>query len=514
MAGKFLAFILTAAGLAVSTAAAQTQSAQPAYTLQANARVVLTDVTVLDSKGNPVKGLPQSEFRIFDDGKQQHLASFEEHDLDAAAQAVAPPVLEKGAVSNAGLEHLPPVLNIILIDVANMDVPDQMFLYHQLEAFLRAPQPGQLLAIYMRSTSGVFPMQTLTSDRQLLLAALRRSIPRVKAIGQKNLDDFDTLRQITYRLRGIPGRKNLLWFSGGSTLEVGVNSTTLYASEMWREVYAGLEQGRIAVYPIDARGLQARYPGMDTKGQHPAMETTALATGGQAFYNNSGLAEYTEQVMAESGCFYTLTYTPANLKLDGKWHDIRVEVEGKNLTASHRKGYFASPPGSSTQPVEAEKKKLLVNGKPVDNDAPPPQYDPIVFEARVTRANDPALAQLSRPTVSFASPQPDPKMVTYSIRYLVKPSALNLQTVNGQPHASIAVAAIAMDDKGLSSQRAAQGATVELNADFLKDHPDVPVLVDQQVNLKPGEQSLYLLMWDMTNQRVGTVEVSLKVPKS
>ena len=34
------------------------------------------------------------------------------------------------------LLHLPPVLNIILIDIANLDIPDQMYLNYELTKFL------------------------------------------------------------------------------------------------------------------------------------------------------------------------------------------------------------------------------------------------------------------------------------------------------------------------------------------------------------------------------------------
>jgi hypothetical protein len=54
-------------------------SSQAPYTLQVQARVVLTDVTVTDKHGNPVTGLTEDDFRILDNGKPQKLASFEEH---------------------------------------------------------------------------------------------------------------------------------------------------------------------------------------------------------------------------------------------------------------------------------------------------------------------------------------------------------------------------------------------------------------------------------------------------
>ena len=64
-------------------AAAQTPPAQSTYTFRADTHIVLTDVTVTDAKGNPVHGLPQTAFRIFDNNKPQEIASFEEHADDA-----------------------------------------------------------------------------------------------------------------------------------------------------------------------------------------------------------------------------------------------------------------------------------------------------------------------------------------------------------------------------------------------------------------------------------------------
>src|SRR5689334_21577769 len=72
---------------------------QSGYTLQLNSRVVLTDVTVTDKKGNPVHGLKASDFRIFDNNKPQEISSFEEHHKDETTPVVQP-VLAPGVYSN------------------------------------------------------------------------------------------------------------------------------------------------------------------------------------------------------------------------------------------------------------------------------------------------------------------------------------------------------------------------------------------------------------------------------
>ena len=47
-----------------------TTPSQRGYTIQTGARVVLTDVTVTDKSGNPVRGLPVSAFHVFDNKEE------------------------------------------------------------------------------------------------------------------------------------------------------------------------------------------------------------------------------------------------------------------------------------------------------------------------------------------------------------------------------------------------------------------------------------------------------------
>jgi hypothetical protein len=103
------------------------------YTLKANSRIVLTDVTVTDAKGNPVRGLPESAFHVFDNKVAQSIGSFEEHLAPVSASIL--PVTKSGVYSNDYIFHLPSVLNVIVLDITNLDIPDQMWLNHELTQF-------------------------------------------------------------------------------------------------------------------------------------------------------------------------------------------------------------------------------------------------------------------------------------------------------------------------------------------------------------------------------------------
>ena len=61
-----------------------------------------------------------------------------------------------GVYSNESLQHLPPALNIIVIDITNLELPDQMYLYYELNQFIKNLPAGQPLAIYWQSGNPIF----------------------------------------------------------------------------------------------------------------------------------------------------------------------------------------------------------------------------------------------------------------------------------------------------------------------------------------------------------------------
>ncbi len=58
---------------------------QAGFTLQMNGELVLTNVVARDAKtGEPVRGLKPSDFRIYEDGKPQHIDTFDWENVDMA----------------------------------------------------------------------------------------------------------------------------------------------------------------------------------------------------------------------------------------------------------------------------------------------------------------------------------------------------------------------------------------------------------------------------------------------
>lgn len=162
---------------------------------------------------------------------------------------------------------------------------------------------------------------------------------------------MDALTAIAGHVADIPGRKNLLWLTANLPFS-------------GRAIARILSRANIAAYPLDARGLLPRLPqdtgeGNDEQAAHlfgtnggPAtmsaepigiasMRDMASDTGGRAFVNTNDLTGAIRQAVEDSAVTYTLGFYIDRDSIDGKFHEIKVEVKRKGVTLRYPRGYFA-----------------------------------------------------------------------------------------------------------------------------------------------------------------------------
>jgi hypothetical protein len=200
---------------------------------------------------------------------------------------------------------------------------------------------------------------------------------------------LDALNQLARYLAGLPGRKNLIWFSGSFPISILPDSNLLNpfaitadSSDKFRQTTALLAHSQVSVYPIDARGLSATsvYSVEDsgqqyntntdpnrTRNQDPftnhlndsirqnaddnsTMFQMAEQTGGHAFLNTNGLANAVTRAIDAGSNYYTLTYSPTNSVNDGKFRRIQVKLQRQGLTLAYRRGYYADAPQPTPAP--------------------------------------------------------------------------------------------------------------------------------------------------------------------
>ena len=399
-----------------STRAAQSsaqQSPQSGYTLQAHVREVITDVTVTDRKGNPIHGLSASAFHVIDNGVPQHLATFEEHTGAEPVNLLQASV--GNAYSNEAVLHPPRALNLILIDTSWLGFLDQAYLNIQLEQFIKQLPSDEPFAVLARR--GHLTMYAnFTTDHQRLLDAIHAVIPRFPRLTDVYENPSHVVDELCDYLEPFPGRKNVFWFEGAAGLALRPDPTSFANYEDMSELYDELESARIALYPVDARGIVApadpanplmtRDPTLlddPTMSEHLNMEDEADATGGHAVISQNDIAIAVKHLADNDASFYTLTYSPQEVRLDNRWHKIKVEVDGGDYQISYRHGYFDD--GSNLSHSEGPaRQRLLQDGSTVS----PVRMVPIALQIRVTPSQQ--VAALSPQVV--IQPTAPPKRVS------------------------------------------------------------------------------------------------------
>ncbi len=477
-------------------------------TFQATTHIVLVDVSVTDKSGNPVHSLPESAFHVFDNGKAQLITSFEEHNGAAETSATG---YTPGVSSNEYLLHPPAALNVILIDLARLAVGDQMYLQQQLDGVFGGMSGQQMLAVYLRSGAGCFLLQNFTSDRKLLLDAVHIALPRFpRTADDKDLSDEYMLRKVAESLNLLPGRKNVLWLSGGSARILSPKLGRRLETTDFRALYDDLNVQRIALYPIDARGLEVALKSDFQRllwEQHMDMKDAAEATGGEAFYNTNGIAELTQHILNTDRSFYTLTYTPQGLQLDNKWHRVRVSTDNASYRLSFRTGYFADGSVRDKEKPPQFRTRLLANAQTLDV-LDRDKDQPLIFAARIISPAAPHGSAFAKATAVLSPLPARPGTIAYTVRLTVPMKSLVTTNV-GRFQVVMGVSSIALDRDGHAVGGNAENVSLALDKNVLSRNPNAPIVLDQPLFVSKRGILLDIGVWDATSGRSGTVQVRL-----
>jgi VWFA-related protein len=209
------------------------------------------------------------------------------------------------------------------------------------------------------------------------MAALAQNMATVAAGRAVTAGDNETqfayrhIEDVARRLAGMPGQRVLVFVSPGF-LQTTIQSE---ASEMVdratranivintidaRGLYASDVMGDIASPPQDSyrtAGYKASYRVAQQTAQEDVLAQLADGTGGRFFHNRNDVDEAMREAAAAPGVSYLLGFSPQNLKIDGRYHTLKVTLTSKakyNIQARH--GYYA--PKSITDPAEASKEEM------------------------------------------------------------------------------------------------------------------------------------------------------------
>jgi hypothetical protein len=370
----------------------------------------------------------------------------------------------------------------------------------------------------------------------------------------KTLQD---LNQLATFLGGFPGRKNVIWLSGAFPLDL-FGQTQMRFDEAIRTTISLLSAARVAIYPVDARGatvqqfytaenvldptvtspaqLLGPMPGVaantpdaghggfaggltnesEKRGNsNSTMDMLAEQTGGRAFYNQNDLTRIIGQVIGSSEDFYTLSYTPDNSKMDGRFRNIAVKLNEHDYKLSYRRGYFARDedlPGAAGSIQEEAAQEASQNPTRIDPLAPfmefgMPQTEQILYKTLLHRSPPKPGGGDDASAVKGAAER-------YAVDFAVNLNDIGLMaSPDGIRRDKLNIALVVYDRYG-------QVVTHEEHIIELNVKPDVYPIFEKTgvqlhgaVNVPKGDYWLRTGIYDERTHKVGTMELPLRLVK-
>jgi VWFA-related protein len=212
------------------------------------------------------------------------------------------------------------------------------------------------------------------------------------------------------------------------------------------------------------------------------MDTLAERTGGKAFYNTNDIFGAVRQAIDDSRLTYQIGYYPEDIKWNGSFREVKVEVKRPGVEVRTRKGYFALPDPKLT-PASRRDALRMAATTPVEPTEMP-------ASVHVTAADVPGA-----------------RTVTLTVRF--DPRAMQFQQADGKWTATLDTAFV---------QRGSDGEilggiedTVRMN---LPDQKYQKALEDglsytKQVAVNPNVADVRVILRDAGTGKIGAVTVPL-----
>ena len=288
----------------------------PDYSIKVNVPLVNVDVMVTTKSGQFVPGLKQDNFRLFEDGAQQQISSFN--------------------VSKA------PITAVLLVEFASTRYS---FIINALQAsyaFANTLTKDDWIAV------SYYDMQPhilvdFTQDKKAVYGALNQM--RMPGFSETNL--FDALYDTLDRLDRVEGKKYIILITTGfdSFSKLTLDKITKKVKDTKDVTIFPISVGQIARIMGRAgnRGAGIHASELDYLQADNEMRTFAAITGGRAYFPRFE-AEYGEDFQDIGDNIrhqYSLSYHPTNNKLDGTYRKLKVEVlapDGAPLKVKDQKG--------------------------------------------------------------------------------------------------------------------------------------------------------------------------------
>jgi Ca-activated chloride channel family protein len=291
---------LAAAAVLCGAAAAQNEGAA---IFRTDTRLVVLHASVVDKRGKLITNLPESAFKVYENGVEQQIKLFKREDV-------------------------PVSLGLLIDDSGSMRDKRAKVAAAALAA-VRASNPQDEVFV-VNFNDEAYLDQSFTNDTKKLEAALER----IDSRGGTAMRDAISMSIDYMKKRAKKDKKVILVITDG-------NDTA--SNETLEKLVEKAKQSEVLIYGI---GLLNEEEPREAKKAKRALKALTEASGGLAYYPKMlpEVQEMALQVAHEIRNQYIIAYTPEIQALDGSYRRIKVTVDGPgHPTVRTRSGYYATP---------------------------------------------------------------------------------------------------------------------------------------------------------------------------
>ncbi len=527
----------------------------------ARAELVLIPTLVTDKSGNHITGLKKEDFTVLENGAEQKIATFEE--IASGPHRYSRPKNPNEFSNSIAGPASNRRVTLLVLDLLNTRFADQAYARQDLLKYLTlSVDQREPTALYTLTRSGIHVIHEFTTDPRVLVAALHKvkgdaykmvdSPEDVEALtgsaspdgsagvdpgsvqteaqrlqtmmedAELNFQSFQQRLAITYTLQamqqvaqalsGFPGRKSLIWASGGFPFSVSDNTMQLAPAgrdsltdvlPMYEHTWQLLNNAQIALYPVDVKGLQSvgmpsaavSNPGrnygrnmtwrnLDTQA---TLQTFASMTGGRAYYNSNDLVKGFRNAVDDSAQYYILGYYLDRSKTKSGWRKLAVKVKRDHVDIRARSGFFVT--NATTDPENSR-----------NSDVSSALQSPLDFTS---------LALVARWNKVEPAPEPGKKRVNFEMHLAADPALIDDADNN---HIVLEFLAMAKTPEGKPIDHlAGQKVDAHLTAEKLAAVRRIGLAYNGALDLAPGEYTVRFVVRDGLRGRIGSVAAPLKV---
>lgn len=287
------------------------------YKIGVNVDMVVVHTTVVDKNGQFISGLKKDNFKVFEDGIGQNIASFSQEDVPVSMGIV---IDTSGSMRNKFDDVTKAAL--ALMRASNPD--DEVFL-------IGFNEEVQLIEDYTNDTDLINDdlNNTVVTGGTALWDAIYLSVQKAQS--------------------GSKPKKAVIVITDGEDRD------SYYKLD---EMVSKVQESDVQIYAIGYlneapdKGIFGHWTKSEPEKAHDALQRITEETGGKAFFPKdiNDIHKIVTEIAFELRNQYSISYVSSNAARDGSWRRIRIALEPPPATGQkvrYRVGYFAAKPAAT-----------------------------------------------------------------------------------------------------------------------------------------------------------------------